>query len=75
MTNQADRELLPCPWCGESPRNMPSASDGRVYWIECRNRKCGINPSHHWVGSNAAVAKVKAVTAWNTRATPTEPTP
>ncbi len=57
-------ELLPCPFCGESPKLLeaPNHADCIVYWVKCRNYKCELSVSAHQTGSPKAAAKL-----WNKR--------
>jgi len=42
-----DSELLPCPFCGGSPkvvRFFAQGMDVAQYWVECFNRRCVSRP-------------------------------
>jgi|SRR5579859_663437 len=58
MTNNAERELLPCPFCGHKPIVWPN-DDEHVFAIYCQNC-AAINGEHS--------TERAAIGAWNTRA-------
>lgn len=72
------RDLLPCPFCGESSISISSLDDedDRRYWfcvVECNNCDANIKQGIGWdaycmLGDNAeSYVKNRCVVAWNTR--------
>ena len=58
-------KLKPCPFCGTKSAvlNEYTAMSGHsYYYIECRNKKCNINPVTHNFGTEE-----EAIKAWDTR--------
>lgn len=41
----SDVKLMPCPFCGESPRLIFVGGDINKWIVECDNYKCRIQPS------------------------------
>lgn len=58
-------ELLPCPFCGETPEVFPSQNRG--FYITCENLACVINPETRRVCDTTELAMAE----WNTRPAPT----
>lgn len=60
-------DLMPCPFCGESPRLSPAPLNGearngrQAALIECDNPNCGATVRVR------AVSIVMAILGWNTR--------
>lgn len=72
MTNKATDKLLPCPFCGEQPSISSYISEScndRHLEVMCENEECGAS---QYVGGEH-LCDDRAINAWNTRTTPTEP--
>ena len=54
-------ELKPCPFCGTESRFIGTEPDGGIWYISCGGCHANSQPVH---------GREKAITAWNTRATP-----
>lgn len=57
-------ELLPCPWCGETPR---STNTNAGWDVVCGNTDCPVEPEA------VAFSQAAAEAAWNTRTPPATP--
>lgn len=64
----AARPKTPCPWCGVVPRlcwkKDPLSANGRVHWIECAERRCGMQE----VSTRDCDTSFEAVQLWETMA-------
>ena len=56
-------ELLPCPWCGQTPQRDGIGRDGEyAEWVACAQIDCPVQPQtipFPWAD--------EAIAAWNTR--------
>lgn len=67
------KELLPCPFCG-GEAYVNYSDRGELFGVRCNHWK-GNGGSSVCMGAGAyADSKAGAITAWNTRATPSQPT-
>jgi hypothetical protein len=68
MTNNAERELLPCPFCGGKAKIAPEdpelEGDGYTQ-VHCANAECSVDPSVECFEDGH---KESAIRIWNTRA-------
>jgi hypothetical protein len=68
MTNNAERELLPCPFCGGKakldPENPELEGDAWTQ-VHCANAECSVDPSVECFEDGH---KESAIRIWNTRA-------
>ena len=69
MENDSERELLPCPFCGEQPYPCTHKTY-QHYGVTC---KCGASGATGWAGPNPTTPQIlqatnEGVAAWNRRA-------
>lgn len=73
----SQEELLPCPWCGGTERVFISSGSCGHSWtahVACTQCDDSSGPHCCWFSSQEESEK-RAIQAWNTRATPKEPSP
>lgn len=73
MTTQTDRELLPCPWCGDDLTSVAVVEGSTFRWRRVSGC-CTDGPEvrHDTLTNDQSAAEIdsreRAITAWNTRA-------